>query len=201
MRLRNAPRLALATVLAAALAASGCADLDSPGGGEAEESITVIGDIQNESGEALPSDARLLLVWTVTTSSTDYDYVYGEGTIDASAGTFTLALSEPPPAAALNAGIVGVGLLIVTTNQEIGTGDSTEGLEAEILGASPRYAVIWRVPGASGGLDWVDAFDSGYGVGIGKDIPDDFDIYEPSISNEMTVIIDDLSNMDFVDWT
>ncbi len=177
----------------------GCSDSTSPAAG-----FVVSGTIQNNTQTQIPSNARLLVVWVVSSGSPDYSYVFGEGTIDRDAGTFEVGMTGPPPAAALNAGALGVGIVVVTTNATVSTGDDLEDIpEAEIIGAAGWYGVIYvDDPAAAEQVRaWSADFDSGYGVGVGEEVPGSFDKFVPASASGVLLIIDDLSNITFVNWT
>jgi hypothetical protein len=180
------------------LALLGCNESTSPSGG-----FTVSGSIQNNTQMALPANARLLVVWVVS-SGTDYSYVFGEGTIDRAASTFAVDITAPPPAAALNAGALGVGVVVVTTNATISTGDDLEDFpEADMIGAAGWYGVIYvGDPAAAEQVrSWSADFDTGYGVGVGEEVPGSFDRFVPTSASDLVLIIDDWSNIAFVNWT
>ena len=109
-------RYALALGLLAALSTS-CNE--TPSG--LSTPVTVSGTIENLNGATIPANARVLVVWTVSATSPEYSYVFGSGTID-TGGSFSITFDGPPPSDALNAGQLGVGLVILTTDQSLGTG-------------------------------------------------------------------------------
>jgi len=128
--------------------------------------------------------------------------VFGEGTIDAAAGTFRIQLDQPPPALALNTGQLGVGIVFATTNQTISTGmDVADFPIAEVIGAAGRYGVIYIGDPSTEVPNWAASFESGYNVGVGVDVVDDFDRFAPTAPSGVVLIIDDLENIDFVNWT
>jgi len=185
-------------VTACLLAASAmaCSD-DGPSG-----AFVVTGTIQNNTGSPLPANTRLLVVWQVSSGTPDYSYVFGGGTVDADAGTFRIQLDQPPPTVALNAGSLGVGLIVATTNQTIVDGGSIDAATlAEVVGAAGRYGVIYVAPSGSQYREWATLFDSGYGVGVGVDVVADFDRFEPTDPSTVVLTIDALENIDFVNWT
>jgi len=177
----------------------GCGDSTSPA-----EGFVVSGSIQNNTQTEIPPNARLLVVWVVSSGSPDYSYVFGEGTINRDAGTFEVGMTDPPPAAALNAGALGVGIVVVTTNATVSTGDDLEDIpEEDMLGAAGWYGVIYvGDPAAAEQVRiWSADFDSGYGVGVGEEVPGSFDRFVPTNASSVLLIIDDLSNITFVNWT
>jgi hypothetical protein len=179
--------------------------LSACGGGTGPtDGFVVSGTIQNNTSGPIPANARLLAVWVVSAASPDYTYIFGEGTINRNAGTFELVLSEPPPPDALNAGALGVGILVATTNSNVGNGDDiTDVAGSELIGAAGWYGVIYiNDPAAASAMgSWPSDFDPGYGVGEGQDEPTGFDSFVPTSPTEVVLTIDDLGNIEFVNWT
>jgi hypothetical protein len=193
------PRLVVWQLIVIFAVLLGCSDSTNPTDG-----FVISGNIQNNTQTEIPSNARLLVVWVVSSGSPDYSYVFGEGTIDRDAGTFEVGMTDPPPAAALNAGALGVGIIVVTTNATVSTGDDLEDIpEAEVIGAAGWYGVIYvGDPAVAEQVRaWSADFDSGYGVGVGEEVPGSFDRFVPTSVSGVLLIIDDLSNITFVNWT
>jgi hypothetical protein len=191
-------RLALAGVLLGT-GLAGCGD-----GSEPSEGFVVTGTIQNNTLSPIPPNTRLVVAWVVSSGSPDYSYVFGQGTLDPSAGTFQIRLDQPPPSQALNGGALGVGIILATTNQSLGTGANISSIpESELIGAAGQFGIIFVTnPAQAGQLrDWVAQFESGYGVGVGVQVPEDFDRFEPVSPSSVVLIIDDLQNIEFVNWT
>jgi hypothetical protein len=177
----------------------GCSGSTSPAGG-----FTVRGSIQNNTQTTIPANTRLLVAWVVSSGSPDYTYIFGEGTIHSNGGTFEVVMTGPPPAAALNAGALGVGVIVATTNATLSTGDDAADIpEVDLVGAAGSYGVIYIAdsPGAAAGLGWAGSFGAGYGVGVGQDGGGGFDTFVPTDSDDVILVIDDWSNIDFVNWT
>ena len=188
------------TAVAAAFVAAiclGCSDSGGP-----TEGFVVTGTIQNNTGAPVPANIRLLVAWVVTSDDPDRSYVFGEGTIDLAAGTFRIQLDDPPPAAALNLGGLGVGIIFATTNQAVGNGfDIGRSPPGQLIGAAGRHGIIFIGDQAIQDPQWATQFNSGYGVGVGVDVENDFDRFEPAAASSVVLIIDDLANIDFVNWT
>jgi hypothetical protein len=177
----------------------GCSDSTNP-----DRGFTVGGTIQNNTQTEIPANARLLVVWVVSSGSPDYSYVFGEGTIDRSAGTFQVSMTNPPPAAALNAGSLGVGIVVVSTNGTVSTGDDLDDIpEADVIGAAGWYGLIYVCDPADAAQvrTWAADFDGGYGVGVGEEVPGSFDRFVRTSASSVVLMIDDLENIDFVNWT
>ena len=196
LRLSRA-RLTLVTLLVSA-AVSGCDDATGPATG-----FVVTGPVQNNSQAAIPADARVVVVWTVSSGSPDYGYVFGEGVLDRSTGTFRVQFDDPPPAAALNAGVLGVGLVVATTDQSLQDGDVLTDPPTGFVGITAHHAVIFASnrQNAAQLLGWAAAFDDGYSVGVGVQVPGTFDKFEPASPSSAVLIVDDWSNIDIVNWT
>jgi hypothetical protein len=171
--------------------------------------FTVSGTLNYRKQIQVPDNARVVVVWGVTAVSPDYSYVFGEGTIDFENNSFEIEFNGPPPSEALNwvgSSALGVGVLIITTDQTLGTGillpESFS--ETDILGASGQYRIIY----ANGNLEtlekllgWLNAFNQGYSAGKGIEIPNSiFDGFEPIDPTTIEIIIDDLENIEFVNW-
>lgn len=189
----------LATVLVTTLAA-GCQEGTGPAG-----AFVVSGHIQNNTQTPIPANARVVAVWGVSAGTPDYSYVFGEGTIDRITGTFRIQLDQPPPLEALNNGALGVAFIVATTNESWADGAVLTGSSGVtgVLGITANHAVIFvqnrdTLPPST----WVDAFDDGYSVGVGVKVPNAvFDIFEPTSRSSPLLIIDDLANIDVVNWT
>jgi hypothetical protein len=188
--------------LAAALVAAGSAACsDSPSSSPPPAGFVVSGTIQNNTGAPIPANTRLLTAWTVTSGSPDYSYVFGEGTIDAAAGTFRIEFDQPPPSAAINSGGLGVGVVFATTNPAIMSGTRLEDQPEGVIGLAGRYGVIYIVDPSTQLHDWAGEFETGYNVGVGVDVQEGFDQFQPTSPSTVVLIIDDLENIDIVNWT
>jgi hypothetical protein len=179
--------------------AAGCQDGTGTSAG-----FVVTGHIQNNTQTPIPANARLIAVWGVSSGTPDYGYVFGEGTINRLFGTFRIEFDQPPPVEALNNGVLGVGLLIATTDQSLKDGDIVTGASwtAEIIGVTAQYAVIFVDHQDSLYLNhWVASFGSGYSVGVGVKVPGTFDKFEPVSRSSPILIIDDLGSIEIVNWT
>jgi hypothetical protein len=193
----NAPfRTAVAASLVAAMVIA-CGDGGGPGDG-----FVVTGTIQNNTGAPIPANTRLVVLWQVTSGTPDYSYIFGSGTVDPDAGTFRIQLDQAPPAQALNAGNLGVGLIVATTNQTLENGGTIDAATlAEVVGAAGRYGIIYTGSNEVQNPEWATQFDTGYGVGVGVDVVGDFDQFAPASPSSVVLTIDALENIDFVNWT
>ena len=178
--------------------ATGCQDGTGPGG------FVVTGHIQNNTQASIPANTRLVAVWGVSSGTPDYSYVFGEGTINRLTGTFRIVFDQPPPVAALNNGVLGVAFLIATTDQSLTDGDSLTGSSstAQIIGVTGQHAVIFVDHQDTLYVNtWVPSFPTGYSVGVGVKVPGTFDKFEPVSRSSPILIIDDLANIEIVNWT
>lgn len=192
-------RLTLASVLVAT-ALAGCMNGTGPSTG-----FVVRGRVQNNTGAPIPAGTRLVVIWGVTSGSPDYSIVFGEGVIDRMTGTFGVRFDGPPPAAALNNGVLGVGIVIATTDQTLKDGDSLPNSAPtfDILGVTAQHAVIFLAtqPDTLQMPTWATGFDTGYAVGVGVKVPGTFDKFMPVSPSSALLIIDALANIEIVNWT
>jgi len=188
-------RTILGATTAWCLLLAGCGDSTSP-----EEGFVIRGTIQNNTQTAIPAGARLLVAWAVVTG-TEHTYVFGEGTLNRRNGTFKITLPDPPPADALNANAVGIGLIVATTNAGISTGGDIQ--LADLIGAAGAYAIIYVADTAQAETlwAWTGDFESGYEVGQGQTVQGSFDVFVPTDPEDVVLTIDDLSSIDFVNWS
>ena len=197
-------RHAAAALVTGLLAIAACGDASGP---RTPMPFDISGTLAGPQLASLPAGSRVVVLWVVTSGSPDYTYIYGQGTIDAANGRFSVRLPDAPPAAALNAYGVGVGIpIVIPPGVTLPNGRVTDdaALEAAALGAAGNYAVIYTAgarPAGFTGIPWIDAFPLGYGVGRGIDLSGSFDGFEPVGSTTIEMIIDDIDNIDFVNWT
>lgn len=166
-----------------------------------EPLFVVSGHVRDPNGSLAGRDARVVGIWTADAGEGDYAYVFGAGEIDLAAGTFRMEFSEEPPSEALFPVGVGICLLAVVD------GFLEEGLlpdDDKFLGAAPRHWIVFKREDKEAlheEVPWLKEFGYGYSVGKGIEIPDDFDGFEPVDPGSVEIIIDDLENLDFVNWT
>ena len=165
--------------------------------------ITFTGTTTIRNGTTIPANARVLVVWGVSATSPDYAYVFGSGTINSS-GAVTLTFDGPPPTAALNLGQLGVGLVIITTDQTLAEGMLPANYNYPgLIGASEDYSIIYTDDVSSdiaSNITWTTQFN-GYGLGkvVRSDTSfDSFTIVEPST---LKLVIDAMSNINVPNWT
>jgi hypothetical protein len=193
MRIRSAA--AIAVVASRPVLMAACDDDLEPRG-----SITASGQVENRTSAPLPEGARVIIAWSVSAGS-DYTYVFGQGVIAGSGETFSVDLDSPPPDSALNNGVLGVGLIVAVAGAGFEDGHLLSDTGVGIIGIAGQYAVIYVGDREGGGPDWMDDFPDGYSVGVGVDVEGGFDAFTPVGANEVELIIDDLGNIDIVNWT
>jgi hypothetical protein len=192
-------RLAHLSVTILATTAAACSE--SPTGPRALP-VTISGSITNRSGAAIPANARPVVLWASDDGSGDYAYIFGEGTFDAATNRFTITFDRNVPRAASYDGNLGVGLVLLTTDENLQEGRVPAGYNyaASVVGVTEQHAVIY-VESPSQYSDWAAAFRRGYNVGRGVDLAGPFDGFTPVGLGSMELIIDDLANIDTVNWT
>jgi hypothetical protein len=161
----------------------------------------VSGPLTNVSGQPVPVNARVVVAWVVTSAEPDYTYIYGEGTVEGDA--YRVGFPAAPPTVALNAGQIGVGIVILTSGSGLHSGMRLEDAPANtvLLGGTGNYAVIYKAVDTVTRVDWADPFPLGFGAGVGVDRPGDFDAFAPTVPTGLELIVDDIDNIDFVNWT
>jgi hypothetical protein len=185
-----------------AIAVASCSD--GPTATPRELPVTVSGTIANRSGAVIPASARVVVLWSSDDGSGDYAYVFGEGTVDAAANRFTVTFDRIVPAAALYDGVLGVGLVILTTDPNLHEGRVPDRYDysSSVMGVTGQHAVIYLDGDPSQyGTDWAGAFRRGYNAGRGIDLPGTFDGFAPTGLTSMELIVDDLANIEVVNWT
>ena len=172
-----------------------------------EPLFVVSGHVRDPNGSLAGSDARVVGIWTGDIGEGDYSYVFGLGDIDLEAGTFRIEFVEEPPSEALLGNLLGVGLLAVVDDSNLEEGLLPDDAFDEVLGAAPRHWIVFKREDAEAiealheAVPWLKEFGNGYSVGKGIEIPDDFDGFEPVDPGSVEIIIDDLENLNLVNWT
>ncbi|WP_437730504.1 hypothetical protein [Sorangium sp. So ce1335] len=170
---------------------------DGEGGG-GTDGFSFTGPI---TGDAVPEDAEVIVAWVVSSSSPDYAFRFGEGSV--AGATFTVGVGADPPSEAINSYGVGVGVvMLLEPGTEVPEGELDEAvIEAAILGATPQHAIIWRDP-SSQGPDWSDDFPDGFGCGRCVPADEGFDTFEPVECSEVEVqATSDFASLQFCNWT
>ena len=168
-----------------------------------EVGYVVSGTLKDNQQAQLPEDIRVLIFWVVSATSPDYTYVFGEGTIDAENMTFEIVLGSDPPVEALNSEALGVGIILVTADVDLKEGIVPQDYDyyENTLGAAGQYGIIFTNNKTADFEGWPEQFPEGYGVGKGVKVPGTFDAFEPVDPSSVEIIIDDLDNIELVNWT
>jgi hypothetical protein len=166
--------------------------------------VTVSGTLVNRSGTAIPTNSRVVAVWAGSDGDEEYAYVFGEGVVDLATNRFTITFDRNPPSEALLVNQLGVAFVVLTTNPDLHEGrlpSSGGGPPPGVIGATGQHAVIYLNADPEIAQDWVRDFRRGYNVGRGIDLPGTFDGFAPADLGSMELIVDDLANIEFVNWT
>jgi hypothetical protein len=166
--------------------------------------VTVSGTLTNRSGSAIPANARVVVLWAGDDGSGDYAYVFGEGTVDASTNRFTITFDRDVPSAALLGDGLGVGFVVLTTDADLSEGRVPDAYDyaSNVIGVTGQHAVIFlNAAPRLFASDWPSNFRRGYNVGRGIDLPGTFDGFAPADPTSMELIVDDLADIEVVNWT
>ena len=161
--------------------------------------VTVSGHLTGPNAATVPANARVVVLWSVTAGA-DYSYVFGTGTV-ANDGTFSLTFDEEPPAEALNNGRLGVGLVILTTDQALVEGRVPDNYTfADVIGFSEDHSIIFA-RGTTAQIDWAADFSNGYHVGEVQRSTTTFDSFVRVGLDDLVIVVDDIENLDPPNWT
>jgi len=163
--------------------------------------VTVSGTISVQNGATVPANARIVILWGVSSGSSDYAYVWGTGTVS-STGAWSVTLPTEPPAAALNDGRLGVGLVLLTTDQGLADGQVPDNYAwPGLLGMSEDHSVVFtKNVSAAMAADWPGRFD-GFGVGLVQRSTTSFDSFTRVGLGDIVIVVDDLANLNPPNWT
>jgi hypothetical protein len=170
---------------------------------EAPNKLQISGTINNTVGANIDSSTRVLVGWSVS-GSPNYTYIYGEGSIDLAAKTFSVNFTENPPAEALNSRGVGIGLIFFTNDAQVPARGKIRGELPAVAGAT-AHAVIF-IDQNHGDLAafrdaWPTRFPVGYSMGEGYDIPGgSIDGFKPTGNTGIPVQTDFVTHR-WVNWT
>jgi hypothetical protein len=187
-------------VAVAAVLSTGCGD-SSTGLKPNALPVTISGTIQVRNATTVPANARVLVLWGVSATSSDYAYIFGEGT--QSNGQFSVTFTQNPPAAALNNNRLGVALVIVTTDQTLAQGQVPGNYAFPgLLGAMEDHSIIFiNEAGAQTGVTWESRFPAGYSLGEVERSTTGFDSFKRVALNLARVVIDAINNINVPNWT
>ena len=170
-----------------------------------EAGFVVSGTLRNDKQIQLPENLRVLVFWNVG-ADPDYSYFFGEGTVDTEDMTFEIVFAEDPPSDALTVDALGVGYIILTTDLDLEEGIIPQEYDfaQDFLGAAGQYVVVFTNDKIADleELEWSQQFPKGYGVGKGIKIPNStFDGFESVDPSSVEIIVDDIENIEFVNWS
>lgn len=176
----------------------------SSGGGGGPTSVSASGKAE---ANAAPSGSDVVAVWSVSSGSPDYLFVFGRGKVNGD--TVTLDITSSPPAEALNKGGLGIAVLItVPPGTSVPDGklssEQSKALEGQASGISARHAIIYRADQAQvtrGG--WETAFPQGYACGECVPHPEDAGPFDSFKTTDCSAIrLQSMaSNPDICNWT
>lgn len=171
------------------------------GSASTSDSLDVNGKLTPGAGKSVPPAADVIIGWSVSSGSPDYIYGFGSG--NSTGVTFQVSLDKAPPTEALNVGKVGVGIVILyPAGMMPPEGKLTEATLNQGIGAAGEYAIIYKAPGAPS-QSWISKFPEGYSCGKGAppEPGSNFESFAPVDCSEITIIVDDIDKIDFVNWT
>lgn len=198
--------------------ALGCSD--EPTNPSTSAALTITGTLDNPTNIAIPTTAKIVVIWGVSATSPDYAYIYGSGSIDRANGTFRVELPAMPPDSAFNARgsdpansstyrRLGVGFVTLYDDPnnllQTGVAPFTPPAGVRPYGAINNTAIIYR-KGTDGAFEdfvpWVLDFPEGFSLGRGVEIPNEPDGFEPIPNVNVKFMIDTvLSSFTFPEWT
>lgn len=190
-------------------------DEDTPVNPSPTGSLTITGTVQFKKNISVPSSAILSGVWVVSSGSPDYAYMFGRGTVNFGAGTFSITFDNPPPTEALNSYApsrdlppLGVGVIVLGDFASATPHKMADDEGQQFYGAVSNIGIIYiggdpaKYNDTSSSTDWPKDFPSGYGVGEGVDMEQTFDIFVPiPLRSFILTITDDPADITFPDWT
>jgi hypothetical protein len=191
----RARALRIATTILLAAAASCVDDAVRP-----PLPVTFSGTVDILNGTIIQSNARLLVLWKVASATQEYSYVWGHGSLDVNNG-FDITFDQEPPDAALNDGQLGVGLVILTTDQSIQEGQVLTGATPGLIGMAEGYSIIFtkNLP-AELQSQWPGRFN-GYGLGqVEPGQSGNLDTFKSVARDALELIVDDPEKLHEPNW-
>lgn len=171
------------------------------GSGTGTDMIQVNGSLVPGAGKVVPAEADVLVAWTVSSGSPDYLYGYGTG--QSMGDKFVLSLNQAPPSQALNSYGIGVGIVMLFPKGMLPPeGVLTDPQFATSIGAAGQYAIIYKT-NAAPAMTWFVDFNEGYSCGKGAPPKpgSNFESFAPVDCAQVTITVDDINNIQFVNWT
>ena len=220
-----ASSLVSAATLAAVLVVAACSDDPATSGttppatsdsGAADSATSVTGDASGppdgssttggsfsltaKASPAAPAGSKAIVIWTVSSGSPDYSFAFGGGTTTGS--DVFVTFSSDPPAEALNAGALGVGIpALVDAAANVPEGKLPKEQLQGITYAAPNHAIIFRSgtePVLKNG--WDASFPQGYACGACERHDAGFDAYT-KVDCGAIELVPYTPDLDFCNWT
>ncbi len=203
----------ISVALTAVLLFSACSDDDPVTPESGNGAFTVTGTVSIKPGMTVPETAKLSAIWSISSGSPDYAYVFGRGSVDLSTMTFSITFDATPPPLALNdysshgAPSLGVGYIALADFTTLEPHMLTETESKSVYGAVMNMGVIY-IGGDPAKFNtgseilWPAAFVNGYAMGEGKETSEMFDIFVRTTATSFVLrITDDQSEFKFPNWT
>ena len=153
-----------------------------------------------KASPAPPAGSKAIVIWTVSSGSPDYSYAFGGGTTTGS--DVFVTFSSDPPAEALNAGALGVGIpALVDAAANVPEGKLPKEQLQGITYAAPNHAIIFR-SGTETVLKngWDASFPQGYACGACERHDAGFDAYT-KVDCGAIELVPYTPDLDFCNWT
>jgi len=180
--------------LALSLSAAACSSDECGDGFCAEGSVAAL------EGATVPETSKTIVVWSVLSDAPTQGYKFGAGTADAE--TFVIGLEEDPPENAISEDGIGVGFMaLVADDADVPDGEFTAET-ATLLGISPKHAIIYKSPDATG-LAWSTDFAEGYSCGecVAATGEEDFDTFTQADCADTTIEVSETAPaLDVCKW-
>lgn len=163
--------------------------------------ISIHGTIDERKAGVLSEQSRVLIIWN---APGDGEYIYGEGSINLEHGTFDIDITEHVPEEARMMNDFAMGFIFLTNNPDLDKGFYPAGLDrSQINGIAASHCVVFKIGSPStvdAELKWPSEFSNGFSVGKGKEMPGSYDGFTPGDNQAVTLIIDDLDKLEFINW-
>jgi hypothetical protein len=201
-------------LISLALVSLGCSN-QTTGPDTNNENFVVTGTLRVADGESLPASPRLLVVWQVSSGSPDYEYSFGEGSIDVPTMTYRIEVPHEIPDVACNRRgdttmRAGVGYIILFNDPD---GSLKSGMVIgddplpDLAGAVSKILIVYRQGNDAACREyrsWLPDFTTGFSLGMGADGgPNKKDILVPVSSDTKPelLISSDPEDFEFPNWT
>lgn len=181
----------------------------SPVNTEVKPLLSIKGTLNDIDSLAIPAEAKVYLMWGVSSGSPDYSYVWGEGKVDLTNNTFQIDINDTIPLDAVNrysndTNQLGIAYILLF-NQKVPFGKiSNKMLDSTVMGAVNDRAVIYRNGPFSASTGWIPAFKTGFNFGKSWYNPnpgfDGFEI-ETELTNQIMIVTKDKKKFKFPNWT